>query len=144
MSEEKKEIVTLKATAFRNSTRNTESNARVLYTSGEPGGGRKFEAFALARLALSFVRNRARFGPGLFRNLSPQFARVLLPLGEAGSVIALGQSSVWRLARHFVGHHAKQKTIGSAGVRRQAGQRALKTDWLRRLLRNTFQVNDLG
>ena len=113
--------------------RSTESNARVLYASGEPGGCRKFEAFALARLALSSVRNRARSGPGLVRNSSPQFARVLSPLGEAGSVVMVGQSSVWRLAHHFVRSHAKQQTTSFAGARRQAGQRAVKADWLRRL-----------
>ena len=120
-------------TACQSPTRRAENNARVLYTCSEPGGGRKLEAFALARLASSFVRNRARFGPGLARNSSPQFARVLLPLGEAGSVGALGQSSVWRLACHFVRSHAKQQSICFAGVRRQAGQRALRPDWLRRL-----------
>ena len=120
-------------TASESAIRSAESNARVLYTSGEPGGGRRFEAFALARLALSFVRHRARYGPGLFRNSSPPFARVLSPLGEAGAVVALGQSSVWRLARHSVRHRAKLQTTRLAGVRRQEGQRALKADWLRRL-----------
>ena len=131
--QKKRMLVTLTIPTFISARRASESNARVLYASGEPGGGRKFEALALARLASSFVRHRARFGPGLFFKASPQFARVLLPLGEAGSVTALGQSSVSRLARHFVRHHAKQQTICFAGVRRQAGQRALKTDGLRRL-----------
>ena len=133
MSDEEKENAALKVTTFRNPIRSAESNARVLYTSGKPGGGRKLETFALARLASSFVRHRARFGPGLFSKARLPFARVLLPLGEAGSVIALGQSSVGRLARHFVRHRAKPQTNCFAGVRRQAGQRALKADWLRRL-----------
>ena len=110
-----------------------ERIARVLYTLGELGGGRKLEALALARLASSFVRNHARLAPGLFSKASPQFARVLPRLGEAGSVIALGQSSVARLARHFVRQRARLQTICFAGVRRQAGQRALTPDWLRRL-----------
>ena len=120
-------------TAFKSETRDSESNARVLYTSGEPGGGRKLEGFALARLASSFVRNRARLVPGLFSKASPQFARVLSPLGEAGTVIALGQSSVGRLARHFVGHRARLQSTCLAGSRHPRVSHSMKTPRLRRL-----------
>ena len=120
-------------TAFKSETRDSESNARVLYTSGEPGGGRKLEGFALARLASSFVRNRARLVPRLFSKASPQFARVLSPLGEAGCGLALGQSSIARLARHFVRSRAGLKANYPAAPRSHLGWRALKPDWLRRL-----------
>ena len=81
------------------SARPAERIARVLYTLGEPGGGRKLEAFALARLTLSFVRERAWSVQGLLSKFSQPFARVLLALGEAGCGLALGQSSIGRLAR---------------------------------------------
>ena len=110
-----------------------ESNARVLSALGEPGDGRRLEAVALARLALSFVSQRARLVLGLLSNASQSFARVLSALGEAGCGLALGQSSIARLARHFVGSHARQKAICLAGGRRHLGRRALKADWLRRL-----------
>ena len=110
-----------------------ERIARVLSALGDPGGGRRLEALALARLALSFVRQRAGLVLGLLSNASQPFARVLLALGEAGCGLALCQSSVGRLARHCVGSHARQKTICFAGFRRHLGWRALKADWLRRL-----------
>ncbi len=110
-----------------------ERNARVLSALGEPGSGRRLEAFALARLALSFVRERAGLVLGLHSNASQSFARVLLALGEAGCGLALGQSSVARLARHCVGSRAGQKLICLAGVRRHLGWWALKPEWLRRL-----------
>ena len=110
-----------------------ESIARVLSTLSEPGGGRKSEAFASARLALSFVCQRAWTAFRLLLKASQSFARVLLALGEAGCGLALGQSSIGRLARHFVGSHARQKTMSLEGGRRHLGRRALKADWLRRL-----------
>ena len=113
--------------------RRPERNARVLSALGEPGGGRKPEVFASARLALSSVGERAGLVLGLLSNASQPFARVLLALGEAGCGLALGQSSIGRLARHCVGSRARQKTIGLAGTQRHPGWRALKPDWLRRL-----------
>ena len=110
-----------------------ERNARVLSALGEPGGGRKSEAFALARLALSFVSQRARLVLGLLSKASQPFARVLLALGEAGCGLALGQSCVGRLARHCVGSRARPKTIGLASPQRHLGRWALKADELRRL-----------
>ena len=110
-----------------------ERNARVLSALGEPGGDRRSEVLALARLALSFVRERARLALGPFSRPSLPFARVLLALGEAGCGLALCQSSVGRLARHCVGSRARQKTICLAGVRRHLGRWALKPDELRRL-----------
>ena len=114
-------------------TSRLERIARVLYTLSEPGGGRKHEAFALARLALSFVRERAWLAFRLLLKTSQSYARVLLALGEAGCGLALGQSSVGRLARHCVGSRARQKTICFAGTQRHEGRWALKPDWLRRL-----------
>ena len=110
-----------------------ERIARVLYTLSEPGGGRKLEALALARLALSFVGERAWLALGPLSNSGHSFARVLSTLGEAGCGLAFGQSSIERLARHCVGSHARQKTICFAGVRRHLGRWALKPDELRRL-----------
>ena len=110
-----------------------ERNARVLSALGEPGGGRRLEALVLARLALSFVRERARLALGPLSKSSPPFARVLLALGEAGGGLALGQSSIGRLARHCVGSRARQKTTCFAGVRHSVGLWALKPDELRRL-----------
>ena len=110
-----------------------ERNARVLSTLGEPGGGRAPEAFALARLALSAVGERAGLVLSLLSNASQPFARVLLARGEAGCGLALGQSSIGRLARHCVGSRAGQKAICLAGPRHHLGWRALKPDWLRRL-----------
>ena len=110
-----------------------ERIARVLSALGEPGGDRKSEAFATARLALSSVGERAGLVLSLLSNASQPFARVLLALGEAGCGLAHGQSSIGRLARHFVGSHAKQKAICLAGGRRRLGRSALKTDWLRSL-----------
>ena len=121
-----------------------ERIARVLSALSESGGGRRSEVLALARLALSSVGKHAWSVQGLLSKFSLPFARVLSTLGEAGCGLALGQSSVGRLARHCVGSRAGQKAICLAGPRRHLGWRALKTDWLRRLLRNTFQVNDLG
>ena len=91
------------------------------------------EVLALARLALSFVCQRAWIAFRRLLKASLPFARVLLARGEAGCGLALGQSSVGRLARHFVGSRAKQKAICLAGGRRHLGQWALKADWLRRL-----------
>ena len=108
-------------------------NARVLSALGEPGGGREPEVFASARLALSSVGERAGLVLGLLSNASQPFARVLLAPGEAGCGLALGQSSIGRLARHCVGSRAEPKTIGLAGPRRHPGWRALKPDELRRL-----------
>ena len=88
-----------------------ERNARVLYTLSESGGGRKSEAFASARLALSFVCQRAWIAPGPLSNSGQSFARVLLALGEAGCGLALGQSCVGRLARHCVGSRARPKPL---------------------------------
>ena len=113
--------------------RRRERNARVLSALGEPGGGRKPEAFALARLALSFVGERAGLVLGLVSNASQPFARVLSALGEAGCGLALGQSSVARLARHCVGSRAEPKANYLACPRRHLGWRALKPDRLRRL-----------
>ena len=109
----------------------TERIARVLSALSEPGGGRKSEAFATARLALSFVCQRALI---VFRRLlkaSQSFARVLLALGEAGCGLALGQSCVGRLARHCVGSRARPKAIGLAGPQRHEGRWVFKSDWLR-------------
>ena len=110
-----------------------EGNARVLSALGEPGGGRRFEVLALARLALSFVSQRARLALGPLSKASQSFARVLLALGEAGCGLALGQSSVGRLARHCVGSRAGPKTIGLASPQRHERRWALEPDWLRRL-----------
>ena len=110
-----------------------ERNARVLSALGEPGGGRRSEVFALARLALSFVSERAWSVLRLLLKASQSFARVLLALGEAGCGLALGQSSIGRLARHCVGSRAKPKTIGLASPQRHEGRWVLKPDWLRRL-----------
>ena len=110
-----------------------ERIARVLYTLSEPGGGRRLEALALARLALSFVSQRAWIVFRLLLKSSQLFARVLLALGEAGCGLALGQSSIERLARHCVGSRARPKTIGLASPQRHEGRWALKPDWLRRL-----------
>ena len=110
-----------------------ERIARVLYTLSEPGGGRKSEAFATARLALSFVCQRARTALRLLLKSSQSSARVLLALGEAGCGLAFGQASVGRLARHCVGSRARQKTTCFAGVQRHLGRWALKPDELRRL-----------
>ena len=110
-----------------------EGNARVLSALGEPGGGRKLEASALARLALSFVRERARLALGLLSKSSQLFARVLLALGEAGCGLALGQSSVGRLARHCVGSRARQKTICFASPQRHPGRWVFTADGRRRL-----------
>ena len=110
-----------------------ESNARVLSALGEPGGGRKPEAFALARLALSFVSQRAWTAQGLLSKSSLPFARVLSAFGEAGCGLAHGQSSVGRLARHCVRSRARQKTIGLASPQRHEGRWVLKAGWLRRL-----------
>ena len=110
-----------------------ERNARVLSALGEPGGGRNSEAFASARLALSFVRERAWLVLGLLFNASQSFARVLSAHGEAGCGLALGQSCVGRLARHCVRSRARPKTIGLASPQRHEGRWALKPDWLRRL-----------
>ena len=106
-------------------------NARVLSALGEPGGDRRTEAFALARLALSFVGERAGLVLGLLSNASQPFARDLLALGEAGCGLALGQSSIGRLARHCVGSRARPKAIGLAGPQRHEGRWVLKSDWLR-------------
>ena len=121
-----------------------ERIARVLSALGEPGGGRRLEALALARLALSFVGERAGLVLGLLSNASQSVARVLLALGEGGCGLALGQSCVGRLARHCVGSRARPKITGLASPQRHEGRWVLKAGWLRRLLRNTFQVNDLG
>ena len=110
-----------------------ESIARVLSALVEPGGGRRHEALASARLALSSVGERAGLVLGLHSNASQPFARVHLALGEAGCGLALGQSSIGRLARHCVGSRAGPKTIGLAGPQRHEGRRALKPDELRRL-----------
>ena len=110
-----------------------EGNARVLSALGEPGGGRRLEAVALARLALSSVSERAGLVLGLLSNASQPFARVLLALGEAGCGLALGQSSIGRLARHCVGSRARPKTIGLASPQRHERRWALEPDWLRRL-----------
>ena len=110
-----------------------ERNARVLSALGEPGGGRKPEVFASARLALSFVGERAWSVLGLLSDASQPFARVLSALGEAGCGLALGQSCVGRLARHCVGSRAEPKANYLAGPRRHLGRWALKPDWLRRL-----------
>ena len=88
-----------------------ERNARVLSALGEPGGGREPEMFALARLALSSVGERAGLVLGLHSNASQPFARVLLALGEAGCGLALGQVSIERLARHCVGSRAGPKSF---------------------------------
>ena len=61
-SERKEENVTLSIMATIVLARRPERNARVLSTLGEPGGGRAPEAFALARLALSAVGERAGLG----------------------------------------------------------------------------------
>ena len=111
----------------------TERIARVLYTLGEPGGGRRSEVLALARLALISVRKHAWSVQGLLSKSSLPFARVLLALGEAGCGLAHGQSCVGRLARHCVGSRARPKTIGLASPQRHEGRWALKLDWLRRL-----------
>ena len=110
-----------------------EGNARGLSALGEPGGGRRLEALALARLALSFVGERAGLVQGLLSKSSQPFARVLFARGEAGCGLALGQSSIGRLARHCVGSRARQKTICLAGTQRHEGRGALKPDELRRL-----------
>ena len=110
-----------------------ERDARVLSTLGEPGGGRRLAASALARLALSFVREHAWSVQGLLSKSSQPFARVLLALGEAGCGLALGQSPIGRLARHCVRSRAGQKTICLAGAQRHLGWWALKPGWLRRL-----------
>ena len=110
-----------------------ERNARVLLALGEPGGGRRLEMFASARLALSSVGERAGLVLSLLSNASQPFARVLLALGEAGCGLALGQSSIARLARHCVGSRAWQKTICFAGPQRHPGRWAVKPDELRRL-----------
>ena len=110
-----------------------ERNARVLSALGEPGGGRRLEAVALSRLALSFVPEHAWSVQGLLSKSSLPFARVLSALGEAGSGLALGQSSIERLARHCVGSRAGQKAICLAGTQRHLGWRALKPNRLRRL-----------
>ena len=99
-----------------------ESIARVLSALSEPGGGRRLEAFALARPALSFVSQRARLVLGLLSNASQSFARVLSALGEAGCGLAHGQSSIGRLARHCVGSRARPKTICFAGTQRHLGR----------------------
>ena len=130
---EKKEKRALSIIADMSPANPAERNARVLSALGEPGGGRMSEVLALARLALSFVRERARLVLGLLSNASQPFARVLLALGEAGCGLALGQSCVGRLARHCVGSRARQKAICFAGVRRHPGRWALKPDELRRL-----------
>ena len=114
-----------------------ERIARVLYTLSEPGGGRKSEPFASARLALSFVRHRAWTALRLLLKASQSFARVLLALGEAGCGLALGQSSIARLARHCVGSRAEPKANYLAGPQRHEGRRALKPDWHRRLTSQT-------
>ena len=113
--------------------RRAESIARVLYTLSEPGGGRKPEALALARLTLSFVGERAWLALGPLSNSGHSFARVLSTLGEAGCGFAFGQSPIGRLARHCVGSRAGQKTIGLASPQRHEGRWVLKADWLRRL-----------
>ena len=110
-----------------------ERNARVLSALGEPGGSRKPETLASARPALSFVGERAKSGLDVFFQSARQFARVLSGLGEAGCVIALGQSCVGRLARHCVGSRARQKTIGLASPQRHPGRWVFTADWLRRL-----------
>ena len=110
-----------------------ERIARGLSALGEPGGGRKPEMLASARLALSSVGERAGLVLGLLSNASQPFARVLLALGEAGCGLALGQSSIGRLARHCVGSRAEPKANYLASPRRHLGWRALKPDWLRRL-----------
>ena len=132
-SERKEENVTLSIMATILLASRPERNARVLSALGEPGGGRKSEALALARLALSFVRKHAWSVQGLLSKSSQLFARVLSTLGEAGCGLALGQSCVGRLARHCVGSRARPKTIGLAGPQRHEGRRALRPDWLRRL-----------
>ena len=108
---------------------------RVLLAQSEPSRTQKHVGFTWARLALSFVYERARSVVGLSFGPGQLSARVLSPLGEAGCGLALGQSLVGRLARHCVRSHATQQIIGFAGVRRQTGHRALTTDWLRRLTR---------
>ena len=113
--------------------RRPERNARVLSALGEPGGGRKPEMLASARLALSSVGERAGLVLGLLSNASQPFARVLLALGEAGCGLALGQVSIGRLARHCVGSRAEPKADYLAGPRRHLGWWALKPDRLRRL-----------
>ena len=110
-----------------------ERIARVLSTLGEPGGDREPEVFASTRLALSSVGERAGLVPGLLSNASQPFAQVLLALGEAGCGLALGQSSIGRLARHCVGSRAEPNAICLAGPRRHLGWRALKPNRLRRL-----------
>ena len=70
-----------------------EGNTPVLSALGAPGGGRKPEMFASARLALSSVGERAGLVLGLFSNASQPFARVLLALGEAGCGLALGMQA---------------------------------------------------
>ena len=113
--------------ADTSSTSRPERNARVLSALGESGGGRKPEAFALARLALSFVRQRARLALGPLSDASQSFARVLSALGEAGCGLALGQSSVARLARHCVGSRAEPKANYLAGPRRHLGWGGFET-----------------
>ena len=130
---EKKEKRALSIIADMSPVRRAESIARVLSALGEPGGSRKPETLASARLALSFVGERAWSVLGLLSKSSLQFARVLSALGEAGCGLALGQSCVGRLARHCVGSRAGQKTICLAGAQRHLGRWALKPDRLRRL-----------
>ena len=132
-SERKEENVTLSVMTTILLASRPERNARVLSALGEPGGGRKPEMLALARLALSFVRKRAWPVLRLLFNAGQHFARVLSALGEAGCGIALGQSPVGRLARHCVGSRARPKTIGLASPQRHEGRWVLKPDELRRL-----------
>ena len=129
----KEEKGALSIIADMNPANPAERNARVLSALGEPGGGRRLEMFASARLALSSVGERAGLVLGLHSNASQPFARVLLALGEAGCGLALGQSSIGRLARHCVGSRADPKANYLAGPQRHLGRRALKPDWLRRL-----------
>ena len=113
----KEEEGALSIIADMNPANPAERIARVLSALGEPGGGRRLEMFASARLALSSVGERAGLVLSLLSNASQPFARVLLALGEAGCGLALGQSSVGRLARHCVGSRAEPKTICLAGPR---------------------------
>ena len=113
--------------------RTATKNARVLLAQSEPSRTEKQDRLTRARLAMRVVCERARPVVGFFLGPGHPSARVLSPLGKAGCGIALGQSPVGRLARHCVRSHAAPQTISFAGVRRQAGHRALTTDRLRRL-----------
>ncbi len=102
-SEREEENVTLSIMVTMLLARRPERNARVLSALGAPGGGRKPEMFASARLALSFVGERAGLVLSLLSNASQPFAWVLLALGEAGCGISLGQWCGGSLARQCFG-----------------------------------------